>query len=249
MGNKKSFGEKLEKFFAGKGFYIVLCLCVAVIGVSAYFLFTDRGADVEEISGTESEIGEVIAPNNEDPEMAVPPDTEEEQDAEVVAEPEENLEQATDTDETGSWTEQNAETAVTAQFIWPLEGNIEVPYSVTALIYNKKLGDWRTHDSVDVAAPLGTQVLAVSAGQVESVKTDNMGGMTVIIQHAGGLRSVYSNLAEVPTVLAGDNVMTGEVIGAIGATATGETKENPHLIFKMTLDGQSVNPSDYLPPR
>jgi len=249
MGNKKSFGEKLEKFFAGKGFYIVLFLCVAVIGVSAYFLFTDSGADVEEVSGAESEIGEVIAPQNEDPEMVVPPVTEQEDEAEVAAEPEESLEEATDTEETGSWTEQNAETAVTAQFIWPLNGEIDLPYSVTALIYNKKLGDWRTHDGVDISAPLGSQVIAVSAGQVISVETDDMNGMTVVIEHAGGLRSIYSNLAEVPTVYVGDNVMTGEVIGAVGATATGETKENPHLIFKMTLDGQSVNPSDYLPPK
>lgn len=249
MGNKKNFGEKLEKFFAGKGFYIVLFLCVAVIGVSAYFLFTDRGADVEDVSGTESEIGEVVAPQNEDPEMVIPPVTDEVEEPEVAAEPDESLEKATDTEETGSWTEKNAETAVTAQFIWPLNGEIDLPYSVTALIYNKKLGDWRTHDGVDISAPIGTQVVAVSAGQVISVESDDMGGMTVVIEHAGGLRSMYSNLAEVPTVCAGDNVMTGEVIGAVGATASGETKENPHLIFKMTLDGQSVNPSDYLPPR
>lgn len=249
MGNKKSFGEKLEKFFAGKGFYIVLFLCVAVIGVSAYFLFTDRGADVEDVSGMSNGIGEVIAPQNEDPEMAIPPETEEETVGEEATEPDQSLEKATETEETGSWTEGNAETAVTAQFVWPLEGDIDLPYSVTALIYNKKLGDWRTHDGVDIAAPLGTQVLAVSAGQVESVTNDNMGGMTVVVEHAGGLRSIYSNLASVPTVYEGDNVMTGEVIGAVGTTAPGETKENPHLVFKMTLDGQSVNPSDYLPPR
>ncbi|NLH00961.1 MAG: M23 family metallopeptidase [Clostridiales bacterium] len=249
MGNKKSFGEKLEKFFAGKGFYIVLILCVAVIGVSAYFLFSGRRADVEEVSGTENEIGEVAVPQNEDPEMVLPPETEQELNSEEASEQDESLEEATKTEETGSWTKKDAETAAAAQFIWPLEGEIDMPYSVTALIYNKKLGDWRTHDGVDISAPLGTQVLAVSAGQVESVTTDDMGGTTVIIQHAGGLKSIYSNLAEVPTVYAGDNVMTGEVIGAVGATAPGETKENPHLIFKMTLDGQSVNPSDYLPPR
>ena len=249
MADKKSFGEKLEAFFAGKGFYIVLFLCVAVIGVSAYYLFTGNSDNVEEASEANSGYEEITQPYKDDPEMAAPPEVEEEP---VIGEDEtqgDTLEKATDTEETGSWTEQQAETAVTAQYILPLEGNIDMPYSVTALIYNKKLGDWRTHDGVDIAAPLGTQVLAVCAGKVEKVYTDDMGGMTVVVEHAGGLKSVYSNLAAVPTVYEGDNVMTGEIIGAVGATAPGETKDNPHLCFKMTLDGQSVNPSDYLPPR
>ncbi len=248
MADKKSFGERLEVFFSGKGFYIVLFLCVAVIGACAYFLLAGNGDNVDELSAQASEMAQVYEPTDEDPEMANPPEVIEEQ-PEAAAEAGESLEAATDTEETGSWTAQQAETAVTAQYIWPLEGEIDVPYSVTALIYNKKLGDWRTHDGVDIAAPLGTQVLAACTGKVISVAEDDMGGMTVVIEHAGGLRSVYSNLAAVPTVYEGDNVNTGEVIGAVGATAPGETKDNPHLYFKMTLDGQSVNPSDYLPPR
>ena len=247
MADKKSFGEKLEAFFAGKGFYIVLFLCVAVIGVSAYFLFTGNKTNVDELSVPKSEIAQAIEPANDDPEMAAPPELAEEPTSDEAQD--ETLENATSNEETGSWTEQQTETAVTAQYIWPLEGEIDVPYSVAALIYNKKLGDWRTHDGVDIAAPLGTQVLAACAGQVESVTSDDMGGMTVVIEHAGGLRSIYSNLASIPTVYEGDNVNTGEVIGAVGVTAPGETKENPHLCFKMTLDGQSVNPADYLPPR
>ena len=43
--------------------------------------------------------------------------------------------------------------------------------------------------------------------------------------------------------------MQGETIGAVGVTAAGETKENPHLLFKMTLDGQSVDPKEYLPAK
>jgi len=249
MADKENLGERLEVFFAGKGFYIVLFLCVAVIGVSAYFLFTGNKSDVDELSGANSGIQEVIQPGNDDPELAAPPEVVEKPASEEADAADESLSKVTDTEETGSWTEQQAETAVTAQYIWPLEGEIDMQYSVAALIYNKKLGDWRTHDGVDIAAPLGTQVLAVCAGQVESVKTDNMGGMTVVIEHAGGLRSIYSNLAAVPTVYEGDNVNTGEVIGAVGVTAPGETKDNPHLCLKMTLDGQSVNPSDYLPSR
>lgn len=249
MGNKKTFSEKLEKFFAGKGFYIVLCVCVAIIGVSAYFLLTDRGSNVGDTSAANTEIGAIVSPAEENSDMAVPPEAVQEPAVENYTQTDKSLENQTKTQETGTWTESQAETAVTAQYVWPLSGKIEIPYSMTALIFDQKMGDWRTHDGIDISAPLGTQVLAVSAGKVESVANTDLGGMTVVIEHSGGLRSIYSNLASVPTVYQGDDVMTGEVIGAVGVTAPGETKDNPHLCFKMTLDGQSVNPSDYLPQR
>lgn len=249
MGNKKNSGEKLEMFFAGKGFYIVLCVCVAVIGASAYFLLTDKGNSVENASTANVEIGAIVSPADDNSEMAAPPETVTEPTTEDNTETDKSLEDTTKTTETGSWTENQAEDSVTAQYVWPLDGKIDTPYSMTALIFNEKMGDWRTHDGIDVSAPLGTQVLAVSAGKVESVATDDLSGMTVVIEHAGGLRSIYSNLAAVPTVYEGDDVMTGEVIGAVGATAPDETKGNTHLCFKMTLDGQSVNPADYLPAR
>ncbi len=248
MADNKRFGDKVEAFFAGKGFYIVLFLCVAVIGVSAYFLLTGNGDDVEDDYGTGSVLQEDVPPIDEDPELIYPP--------EVLAEPYEEpgegdalLEEVTESTETGALGGGEAAVLTSPQYVWPLEGQIDMPYSVTALIYNRKLGDWRTNDTVTISAPLGTQVQAAGSGQVERVYTDAMGGMTVVISHSGGLKSVYSNLAGMPTVYEGDNVMTGEVIGAVGVTAPGETKEEPHLGFKMTLDGQSVNPTDYLPPR
>lgn len=247
MSEKKSFGEKLNDFFAGKGFYIVLSLCVAIIGISAYYLLSNRGTDVEDdarmANSTITEKAREAAPR-ETP-VAIPPQTN--------SEPTEKNEPASapqeDDGEAPVWNEQQADAAATAQFIWPLEGEVTLPYSVTALVYHEKLGDWRTHDALNISAPLGTQVQAVSTGTVESVGYDDMGGMTVVIEHAGGIRSIYSNLASVPTVYEGDNVMTGEVIGSLGATAPGETAEAPTLSLKMTLDGHSVDPTDYLPPR
>ena len=244
MSEKKSFGEKLEAFFAGKGFYIVLFLCVAVIGVSTYVLFAGNGADVEDGSLSIPE-NDIYVSESDEQELAEPPETYEQELKEP--EPEQSLEEITQTEETGVWSDEQAEISAGAPFVWPVQGEITVPYSVTALIYNQKMGDWRTSESVSIASELGTQVMAVSAGIVESVRMDDLGGMTVVIQHAGGLRSIYSNLASMPTVYEGDNVMTGEVIGSVGVTAPGETKDKPHLCFAMTLDGISVNPSEYLP--
>ena len=232
MSEEKGFSKKLNKFFDGKGFYIVLSLCVALIGVSAYYLLTGSGEDVG--SSTLSENTAVTAGSVTPEEETTPEDSD-----------------AVDTDsgETPVWNEQEAADAANAAMVWPLDGKVDTPYSMTSLIYNKKMGDWRTNSTVELAAAYGTQVMACGSGVVEKVYTDDLGGTTVVIEHAGGLKSVYANLEPVPTVVQGDSVMTGEVIGAVGTTAVGETKDDPHLSFAMTLDGQSVDPGDYLPDR
>ena len=264
---KKSFGEKLEAFFAGKGFYIVLFLCVAVIGVSAWAMLTGKGTSVEDSAGSldmtlaaaeeetylpsgntvsdkAAETGKDSAATAEGkrteevtlPEIEVPtpePDVQEEPSvgtAELVWEPAQ-------------------ETVVEDQtfFVWPVVGETENGYSMTALQYDRTMRDWRTHDGVDIATALGEQVKAACAGTVTQVYDDEMLGCTVVIEHAGGLTSRYSNLQELPTVAPGDAVVTGQVIGAVGDTAICESGEVVHLHFAMSLDGKSVDPTEYMP--
>ena len=250
MNEKKYSGGKLDKFFAGKGFYIALFLCIAVIGVSSYYLFADTGTDVDASLSQavlpEMQHSPVIAPA---PETERPPVADDDPPALEATDDEDEAIVDSASTEVEVWSEQSAEAAASAHLVWPLDGEITLPFSVTSLIYNPTLGDWRTNDNICLSAPLGTQVVAVSSGLVTSVTHDDFRGMSVTIEHAGGLHSVYSNLAAVPTVYEGDSIVTGEVIGAVGATAPGETAENSHLILKILLDGQPVNPGDYLPGR
>ncbi|MGI5978074.1 MAG: peptidoglycan DD-metalloendopeptidase family protein [Oscillospiraceae bacterium] len=254
MDENKSSGKTPKRFFDGKGFYIALAVCVAVIGASVWYLLRAGKADVEDAK-TQNELAQVQQAPEEDAEHAVP-DTVIGDDAQVQtsAQPdaktdEKTLDEQTETNETAALGGGSVETAAQPGWVWPVSGKIDVPYSVTALIYNKKLGDWRTHDGIDLTAKPGEKVCAAAAGTVESVERDDMNGMTVIIAHEGGLRTIYANLEDTPTVVKGDSVMQGETIGSVGVTAAGETKENTHLLFKMTLDGQSVDPKDYLPAR
>lgn len=244
MNEKENSGRGLEAFFAGKGFYIVLFLCVAVIGISAWVMLAGTGTDVE---------GNVKAEDAAD--VRLPQETE----AAVVSEepfvegaiqeePEEPVMEPAEAPATEVWKETEPESPAD-YFVWPVAGEVEVPYSVTALLYDRTMGDWRTHDGLDIAAELGTQVMAAGSGIVTSVHTDNLYGVTVEITHANGLVSIYSNLAELPTVQEGDGIMVGEVIGAVGNTAICETAEVYHLHFAMTKDGNSVNPEDFLPDR
>ncbi|MCD7861515.1 MAG: M23 family metallopeptidase [Oscillospiraceae bacterium] len=107
--------------------------------------------------------------------------------------------------------------------------------------------DWRTHDGLDIAAAIGTQVRAAANGRVTDVYADDAYGTTVVISHNGWLCSVYSNLAATPTVAVGDTVGVGQVIGAVGDTALAEIGEPAHLHFAMTCGGESIDPGEYMP--
>ena len=132
-------------------------------------------------------------------------------------------------------------------FTWPVKGEVLAAHSVETLAYDETMGDWRTHAGMDIAATLGTQVVAAAQGTVIDVSFDELMGATVTVEHQDGLESKYCNLAAKPTVAVGDEVETGSVIGSVGATAAAEGARASHLHFELSKDGAAVDPLDYLP--
>ena len=94
------------------------------------------------------------------------------------------------------------------------------------------------HSGIDLAAARGTRVMATLPGVATVVISATGYGLHVIIDHGGGLSSLYGHLDTV-TIVTGDSVGAAEVIGTVGATgnATG-----PHLHFEIRRDGVSEDP-------
>jgi murein DD-endopeptidase MepM/ murein hydrolase activator NlpD len=94
------------------------------------------------------------------------------------------------------------------------------------------------HSGIDLAAARGTPVVATLPGVATVVISATGYGLHVIIDHGGGLSSLYGHLDTV-TIVTGDSVNAGEVIGTVGATgnATG-----PHLHFEIRRDGVAEDP-------
>lgn len=128
----------------------------------------------------------------------------------------------------------------------PLAGETVAVFSVEYPVYNETLGDWRTHDGVDLAAPLGTQVLAACSGTVREVRRDDLMGTLVVLDHGDGYETVYAGLQEQPPVAAAESVSAGQVIGAVGDTALAESASGPHLHFAVLRDGEPVDPEAFL---
>jgi murein DD-endopeptidase MepM/ murein hydrolase activator NlpD len=97
-------------------------------------------------------------------------------------------------------------------------------------------GHW--HSGVDLAAARGTPVMATLPGVATVIVSVTGYGLHVIINHGGGLSSLYGHLDTV-IVLSGDYVDAGQVIGTVGSTgnATG-----PHLHFEIRRDGIAEDP-------
>ena len=100
---------------------------------------------------------------------------------------------------------------------------------------------------LDITADLGTQVLSMAEGTVTRVYDDGLMGTTVMVDHGSGLVSTYCGLAAPAAVEEGQQVARGAVLGAVGDTAIAESGMPPHLHLEAVLDGQQVDPLDYLP--
>lgn len=241
--NSKSSGGKLEAFFTGKGFYIVLLLCAAIIGGSAWMMAAGERIMAEEISVMNRESLEkqavetvILPPAQEEVQPAMAPETRVTRPADEIPEaPEEIVEALGESEEAAP------------AYLWPVSGQVERWHNSSILTYDATMRDWRTHEGIDIMAPLGETVTAAHAGSVESIVQDDLYGTVVTVSHGDGGRTVYANLAEVPAVSVGDRVEAGDVIGAVGATALGEIGQGTHLHFAVTVDGENVNPLDYLP--
>ena len=230
--------KKWDAIRGSAEFYITMAVCLVVIGVSGYFLLFG-GVSPEERLEEEAPSEEAIVT---DPAPEVEVSVEEPVVETIAPEPVETpaVMPEVEIDDTPVVAE------IPRQLVDPLEGEVVTAFSMEELVYNATLGDWRTHDGVDIAAEAGTSVLAASSGTVISVEEDPLMGTTVVIEHDGGYQTTYSNLQAEPSVAEGDTVSAGQFIGAVGDTAAAEAAQGPHLHFSVTCDGEPVDPQSFL---
>ena len=257
MEEKQTFWKKLTAFVGGKGFYALLGLCLVVIAASAWTLFSSlqQPEDMGEVYyAPEDSAAAEVTPAPTPVQTAPSSRHKAEEDVPVFrpgTETESASEEAGASGEAAAPAEEESAevNAAPEGWIWPVAGEVVLEYAPDYLVWNVTMADWRTHEGVDLAAAMGTRVLAVSGGTVEEVGEDDLMGTFVVVDHGEGISSLYANLAATPAVSVGDAVKMGDVIGSVGDTALGETGEEAHLHFAMHCDGESADPAEYLPQR
>ena len=130
----------------------------------------------------------------------------------------------------------------------PTDGAVQKEFSIDLPVFSLTMNDYRAHVGVDIAAPIGSAVVAMSDGKISNIYSDPMMGMTVSIDHGNGLFTHYKNLAnEIPEgIVKGATIKAGTVIGAVGDTSLIELADAEHLHFEITKNGKNIDPTEYL---
>jgi murein DD-endopeptidase MepM/ murein hydrolase activator NlpD len=100
------------------------------------------------------------------------------------------------------------------------------------------------HDGIDLAAPAGTPVRTAAEGTVIFAGPQQGYGLLAIVEHAGGLVTVYAHNRDL-RVRTGQAVREAQVIATVGES--GKTS-GPHLHFEVRQEGEPVDPLRYLGP-
>jgi murein DD-endopeptidase MepM/ murein hydrolase activator NlpD len=126
----------------------------------------------------------------------------------------------------------------------PVQGVESQPFGCTNFGLEPSVGSCPGgfHSGVDLADPQGTPILAAADGIAYPLPDYQFYGNHVLIQHAGGLSTVYGHMVRM-NVGWGEVVRRGDVIGWVGSTGN---STGPHLHFEVRFVGVPVDPVPYL---
>ena len=120
--------------------------------------------------------------------------------------------------------------------VTPIEGTITSRYGVSSRIRKS------THTGLDIAATSGTPIKVVAAGTVIAASYDGSYGKLVKVDHGNGVETWYAHTSKM-YVKVGEQVEAGDVIAAVGSTGN---STGPHLHLEIRVNGEHVNPQNYL---
>lgn len=115
------------------------------------------------------------------------------------------------------------------QLEWPVVGRISSAYGIR---------DGKPHEGIDIAAGYGAPIKAAMEGRVVFAGPRGTYGLTVILDHGDGLRTLYAHSSEI-LVSEGERVTRGQVIALVGNTGK---STGPHLHMEMLINGTPYDP-------
>jgi murein hydrolase activator len=133
-------------------------------------------------------------------------------------------------------------TADIGKLDWPVDGTIIYGFGRQTL----PSGGVIRRNGIGISAAAGTPVKAVEAGKVELVQNLGTYGLTVVLAHGNGYRSLYTHLHDAKVSM-GQDVLKGQAVGSVGGE---NTDEGPHLYFEIRGEnGIALDPADWLRKR
>lgn len=129
------------------------------------------------------------------------------------------------------------------KMIWPFPTDHRI-YSYFGGRIHPITKEWQMHNGIDIGGAYGSNIVAALAGTVIEAKWSDRSGNHIIIDHGNGYRTHYLHASKL-LVKKGDYVKQGQVIMKCGSTGW---STGPHLHFGVRVNGEYVNPLDYVVP-
>ena len=120
--------------------------------------------------------------------------------------------------------------------VLPVTGRITSRYGESSSLRRS------THTGLDIACVTGTDIKVVANGTVTFAGRKGSYGNLIIVDHGNGVETWYGHCSKLYAKV-GDSVNAGDVIAAVGSTGN---STGPHLHFEIRIDGNCVNPQDYV---
>lgn len=130
------------------------------------------------------------------------------------------------------------------KYMWPVQGHSYISSYFSMRDNPFGGGSTEFHNGIDIPAPVGTPIGAVSGGQVAWSYYSQSAGNWIGIDHGNGTYSVYMHMSS-RIAQEGDYVSAGQTIGLVGSTGR---STGPHLHLSIRLNGSYVDPLNYVSP-
>lgn len=124
---------------------------------------------------------------------------------------------------------------------WPVPGYTKIT-SPFAMRVHPITGVYKLHTGVDISAPTGANFVAANSGLVTKAYYNSAYGNMVLIDHGGGISTLYAHGSEI-LVQVGQMVNRGDPVLKVGSTGY---STGPHAHFEVRINGQPTNPIDYI---
>ena len=125
--------------------------------------------------------------------------------------------------------------------LWPVPGYTRLT-STYGMRVHPITGAYKLHTGIDISAPLGTSFIAVANGIVSKATYNTAYGNMVIIDHGGGVQTLYAHGDQILVQL-GQTVAAGTEVLKVGSTGY---STGPHAHFEIRINGQTVDPLNFL---
>ena len=218
--------NKFNAFLSSKGFYVALAVCLMASGVASWIVVNHSVNEIDD---------KIIPPSSSQTQVNRPQSD--------VEKPKPEKPSSAPSETPKEEKPKPAEETKAQFFQLPAPGDIFNTYSGGELVKSKTMGDWRTHDGVDINCEQDRNVKSAGAGTVTDISKNPLWGTCITITHDGGITTHYYSLSENTDVSKAQIVAGGDVIGTASDSASVEVLEPIHVHFAAKKDGQWIDPT------